>query len=33
VSDLVFEDVTIAFGTGRRRVIAADHVDLTVPSG
>ncbi|HEY7175746.1 MAG TPA: ABC transporter ATP-binding protein [Micromonosporaceae bacterium] len=33
MSELVFEDVTVRFGSRRRGMVAVDHVDLTVPSG
>jgi peptide/nickel transport system ATP-binding protein len=33
VSELRFEDVTVRYGTGRHAHVAADRVDLVVPSG
>jgi len=33
MSDLVFDKVTVRFGTGRRAVLAVDDVSLTVPHG
>jgi peptide/nickel transport system ATP-binding protein len=33
VSELRFEKVTVRYGTGRRAHVAADRVDLVVPSG
>jgi peptide/nickel transport system ATP-binding protein len=33
VSELRFEQVTVRYGTGRRAYVAADRVDLVVPSG
>jgi peptide/nickel transport system ATP-binding protein len=33
MSDLRFDDVTVTFGTGRRRMWAVNHVTLDVPDG
>ncbi|AVT28394.1 ABC transporter ATP-binding protein [Plantactinospora sp. BC1] len=33
MSDLVFDDVTVRYGTGRGRLTAVDNVRLTVPAG
>lgn len=33
MSTLTFEQVTVHYGSGRRRFCALDHVDLTIPSG